>query len=128
MAKSGISALRRAREIFDRNMSRSEQKGSEPRPRIRDALKSRLGWLIASVTALVAGASAFTANLDSLTSRAKAFLEERAYFATLQNPYPNLLDRNAISDWRSGRVKLALYQIDGITVRSRQRPHGSSCV
>jgi hypothetical protein len=95
MAKSGISALRRAREIFDRNMSRSAQKGSEPRPRIRDALKSRLGWLIASVTALAAGASAFTANLDSLTSRAKAFLEERAYFATLQNPYPNLLDRNA---------------------------------
>ena len=113
MAKSGMSALRRAREIFDRNMSRSAQKGSEPRPRIRDALKSRLGWLIASVTALAAGASAFTANLDSLTSRAKAFLEERAYFATLQNPYPNLLDRNAISDWRSGRVKLALYQIDG---------------
>ena len=113
MAKSGISALRRAREIFDRNMSRSEQKGSEPRPRIRDALKSRLGWLIASVTALAAGASAFAANLDSLTSRAKAFMEERAYFATLQNPYPNLLDRNAISDWRSGRVKLALYQIDG---------------
>ena len=113
MAKPGMSALQRARDIFDRNMSRPEQKGSEPRPRIPDALKSRLGWLIASATALVAGASAFTANLDSLTSRAKAFLEERAYFATLQNPYPNLLDRNAISDWRSGRIKLALYQIDG---------------
>lgn len=55
----------------------------------------------------------FIANLDSLTSRAKSFLEDRAYFATLQNPYPNLLDRNAISDWRSRRVKLALYQIDG---------------
>jgi hypothetical protein len=70
-------------------------------------------WIIASATALVAGASAFTANLDTLVSRAKAFREERAYFATLQNPFPDLLDRSAISDWRSGRVQLALYQIDG---------------
>jgi hypothetical protein len=113
MAKPSMSAPQWAREIFDRNMSRPEQKGSEPRPRIRDVLKSRLGWLIASATALVAGASAFTANLDTLSSRAKAYLEDRAYFATLQHPYPNLLDRNAISDWRSGRAQLALFQIDG---------------
>lgn len=113
MAKPSMSPPQRAREIFDRNMSRLEQKGSQPRSRIGDVLKSRLGWLIASATALVAGASAFTANLDSLNSRAKAYLEERAYFATLQNPYPNVLDRNAISDWRSGRAQLALFQIDG---------------
>src|SRR6476660_4917476 len=113
MAKPGLSPPQRAREIFERNMSRPEQKGSKPRPRIRDALKSRLGWLIASAAALVAGISAFTANLESLSSRAKAFWDERAYVATLRNPYPTLIDRNAISDWRSGRVQLALFQIDG---------------
>jgi hypothetical protein len=113
MAKPGLSPLQRAREIFERNMSRPEQKGSKPRPRIRDALKSRLGWLIASAAALVAGISAFTANLESLSSRAKAFWEERTYLATLRNPYPTLIDRNEISNWRSGRVQLAIFQIDG---------------
>jgi len=108
MTKPGMAAPQRARENFDRNMSRPE-----PHHRVRDALKSRLGWIIASATALVAGASAFTANLDTLVSRAKAFREERAYFATLQNPFPDLLDRSAISDWRSGRVQLAIYKSDG---------------
>jgi N-acetylmuramoyl-L-alanine amidase len=113
MAKPTMSGPQRAREIFDRNMNQLEQKGPAPRPRLGDVLKSRLGWLIASVTALVAGASAFTANLDSLSSRAKAYLEDRAYFATRQNPFPTLIDRSAISNWRSGRVQLALFQIDG---------------
>ena len=114
MAKPGKSAFDRAREIFDRNMSRRpQQNGSEVRPGLRDALKSRIGWLIASVTAIVAGASAFTANLDGLMSRAKTFWDERAYVGQLRNPYPALLDRDAIADWSSGRVQLALFQIDG---------------
>jgi hypothetical protein len=116
MAKLDTSALDRARAIFNRNMGRSEQNRSGVRPKFRDALKSRLGWLIASVAAIVAGVSAFATdatNLDGLVSRAKAFLEERAYVAQLRNPYPTLLDRDAIADWRSGRVQLALYQIDG---------------
>jgi N-acetylmuramoyl-L-alanine amidase len=114
MAKPGKSAFDRAREIFDRNMSRRpQQNGSEVRPGLRDALKSRIGWLIASITAIVAGASAFTANLDGLMSRAKTFWDERAYVGQLRNPYPALLDRDAIADWSSGRVQLALFQIDG---------------
>ena len=113
MAKPNMSPPQRAREVFDRNMSRPQPTAPEPRPRFVDLLKNRLGWLIASVTALVAGVSGFTANLDSVGSRVKSYLEERTYLATLQNPYPNLLDRSAISDWRSGRVQLALYQIDG---------------
>jgi N-acetylmuramoyl-L-alanine amidase len=113
MAKPDMTAPQRARESFERNMSRQEQQGPEPRPTIGDVLKSRLGWLIASVTALVAGVSAFTANLDTLSSRAKTYWEERAYLSTLQNPYPALLDRSTIADWRSGEVQLALFQIDG---------------
>jgi len=113
MAKPIMSAPQRARESFDRNMSRQQQENPSPRPKIADVSTSKLGWLIASVTALVAGVSAFMANLDSLSTRATAYMEERAYFATRQNPYPELLDRTAIADWRSGRVQLALYQIDG---------------
>ena len=113
MAKPGKSALDRAREVFDRNMSRPLQNGSRAGPSFRDVLKSRLGWFVATGAAVVAGASAFTTNLDGLMSRAKTFLEERAYVAQLQNPYPALLDRDAIAGWPSGRVQLALFQIDG---------------
>jgi N-acetylmuramoyl-L-alanine amidase len=112
MAKPSMSPPQ-ARESFDRNMSRPEPTAPEPRPGLVDALKSRLAWLIYSVTALLAGVSAFTANVDSLGSRVTAYWEERSYLATLHNPYPNLLDRSAIADWRSGRLQLALYQIDG---------------
>ncbi|MBR0936887.1 YARHG domain-containing protein [Bradyrhizobium jicamae] len=58
-------------------------------------------------------ASAFIGNLDSLTSRAKTYLDERAYVAQLTNPYPTLLDRDVVAGWSSGQVQLALYQIDG---------------
>jgi|GEM_PF-243640 len=112
MAKPG-PPLDRARESFDRNMNRPQQNGSVAGPKLRDIFQSRLSWLIGSVVALVAGASAFIGNVDSLTSRAKTYLDERAYVAQLKNPYPDLLDRDRVAGWSSGQVRLALYQIDG---------------
>lgn len=112
MAKPGIP-LDRARENFDRNMSRPQQTKTDARPQLRDVLQSRLSWLIASITAVVAGVSAFTANLDGLMSRSKTYFEERAYVTQLKNPYPTLLDRDQVAGWTSGQARLALYQIDG---------------
>jgi N-acetylmuramoyl-L-alanine amidase len=114
MQKQGSLTLSRARKVFERNMGRTRgEDGSTSRLSVRDVLQSRLSWLIASVAAVVAGASTFVANLDGLMSRAKIYIDDRSYIAQLQNPYPALLDRDTIADWSSGQVRLALYQING---------------
>ena len=113
---------RRAREAFLRNMQREAAKTPGRIATATGALKSRISWLGATGVALIAGASAFIANIESLQSRTKSYMEERAYFAGLQHPHPDLLSADDIAQWSSGRVQLAMFQIDGYRGKLKTSP------
>src|SRR5882757_4794983 len=102
----------RAREAFERNMQGGAPKARSVTESAASILKSRISWLAASVVALVSGIAAFTANIENLQTRLQTYLDQRAYLATLQHPYPALLDKDVIAQWSSGRAQLALFQID----------------
>jgi hypothetical protein len=71
---------------------------------------------------LAAAITAFIANVDTLQSRFEKWNRDRHYVNALRRPYPNLLTENDIKTWSSGRMKLALHQIDGYLGRERSAP------
>ena len=71
---------------------------------------------------LAAAVTAFIANVDTLKSRFNKWNSDRHYASTLRRPYPNVLTETDIKDWSTGRMKLAIYQIDGYLGHERSAP------
>lgn len=77
---------------------------------------------VATATAMIGGAVTLLTNLDSLQARYQRWDQDRAYENSLRRPYPNLLTEKDIEGWSSGRLQLALLQMDGYLGRLRSGP------
>ncbi|MEA2897049.1 MAG: N-acetylmuramoyl-L-alanine amidase [Bradyrhizobium sp.] len=116
------NAPTRAREVFERNMRREAPKAPSPVSSITNTLKSKVPWIGAGIAAAIAGIATFITNVESLQSRYSAYSAEQAYFAGLKHPYPALLDPGVIAGWSSGRIHLAMFQIDGYRGKLKSSP------
>jgi hypothetical protein len=79
-------------------------------------------WVLVTVGGLTAATATFVANFQDLSTRATGYLRTRAYLQTRQHPFPNLLDKKAVESWSTGRLELAVYQIDGYLGHLKKGP------
>ncbi len=96
-------------------MSRSPPRAARPKDDsgFLSFLKSKATWFVLSIGSIVAGAGTLWGNVDSLKSRFDSYRRDHAYLAQLQHPFPNLLTDQDIAGWGTGRLQLAIFQIDG---------------
>ncbi len=85
-------------------------------------LQANVKWLLVTIGGLTAATATFVANFQDLSSQATGYLRTHAYLQTRQHPFPTLLDKNAVDSWTTGRLELAVYQIDGYLGHLKKGP------
>jgi N-acetylmuramoyl-L-alanine amidase len=85
-------------------------------------LQANAKWLLVTIGGLTAATATFVANFQDLSSRAAGYLRTRAYLQTRQHPFPTLLNKEAVDSWTTGRLELAVYQIDGYLAHLKKGP------
>jgi hypothetical protein len=85
-------------------------------------LGSKVTWIVATVSSVVAGTLLLVNNFDQLKSKWDDYVAKEEYLKSLENPYPHRLEQNVVETWSSGQIMLALSQIDGYLGRSKDGP------
>jgi N-acetylmuramoyl-L-alanine amidase/YARHG domain len=84
--------------------------------------RKRIAVIAAGAVALVGGLATFVGNLETLHSKIEEYRDKQAYLSTRKPPFPSRLKPEDIAGWSSGRLKLALYQIDGYLGKLKTSP------
>jgi N-acetylmuramoyl-L-alanine amidase len=109
----------RARKNKNRSRGASRARGAGGiRKGLLRILKHRVTWATAAIS-VIGSLLAVVSHATNLYPRFKTYLDERQYVQTLKRPYPDLLADEHVADWTSGRVRLALFQLDGYLGRHR---------
>ena len=85
-------------------------------------LRKLLAIAVAALATAAGGTVTLVANLDALQARYQKWHHDWDYQNTLRRPYPDLLTDKDIEGWSSGRLQLALFQIDGYLGRLKSSP------